>query len=61
MTNCKIANVKFRFSLISNLMKNQLEKYITNEQGEINISSEIVDKINVPQLEAKYHSKYYDV
>ena len=61
MINCKIANVKFRFSLVSNLMKNQLEKYVTNEQGEINISSEIVDKINVPQTEAKFHSKYYDV
>ena len=45
MINCKIANVKFRFSLVSNLMKNQLEKYVTNEQGEINISSEIVDKM----------------
>lgn len=61
MINCLIANVKFSFSCVSNLMKKQLEKYKVDEKGEIIISTEIVDTIEIPNLDIIYHSKYYDV
>lgn len=61
MINCKIANVNFTFSFVSNLMRSQVKKYEVTEHGEITISSEIVSSLNIPTTEAKYHSKYYDI
>lgn len=61
MINCLIANVKFSFCCVSKLMVSQLEKYRIEEKGDIVISSEIVEKIDVPNLDIVYHSKFYDV
>ena len=61
MINCCIANLNFTFCYVSKLMHHQLQKYITLEKGDIIISTEIVDKLDFPKEEAKYHSKYYDI
>ena len=61
MINCCIANLNFTFCYVSKLMHHQLQKYITSEKGDIIISTEIVDNLDFPKEEAKYHSKYYDI
>ena len=61
MINCSIANVKFSFDCNSNLMKKQLEKYSISEKGDIVISCQIVNKLEIPKAEIAFHSKFYDI
>ncbi len=59
--HCEIAKEKFTFSLLSTMMKRQMEKYRITDEGGILISSEIVSSIEIPSSEKKYQSKYYDI
>ena len=61
LIHCDIAKMNFSFSMVSSLMNKQLKKYECEEEGNIVITSKIVDKLEVPNGEIEYHSKYYDI
>lgn len=61
LIHCDIAKMNFSFSMVSSLMNKQLKKYECEKEGNIVITSKIVDKLEVPNGEIEYHSKYYDI
>lgn len=61
LIHCEIAKEKFTFSLLSKMMRSQMEKYRISDEGDILISSEVVSAIEIPSSEKKYQSKYYDI
>ena len=61
LIHCDIAKMNFSFSMVSSLMNKQLKKYECEKEGKIVITSKIVDKLEVPNGEIEYHSKYYDI
>lgn len=61
LIHCDIAKMNFSFSMVSSLMNKQLKKYECKKEGNIVITSKIVDKLEVPNGEIEYHSKYYDI
>ena len=61
LIHCDIAKMNFSFSMVSALMNKQLRKYECQKEGNIIITSKIVDHLEAPTSEIEYHSKYYDI